>query len=208
MTIPAEVLLFFRGAVLGFSIAAPVGPIGILCIRRTLESGFRSGFLSGLGAATADGLYGLAAALGLAALSSFLLEWNGPLRTGGGLFLLYLGLRTLLDRSAPPAENPHGRSAPGKGDYFSTFFLTLTNPMTILSFSAIFTGLGPVLSPWVLVAGVFSGSAAWWLILCGTADRLGTMISQTALLWIRRGSGILLSCFGLSVLFRLFFTGN
>ena len=200
MTVPGEVLLFFRGAILGFSIAAPVGPIGILCIRRTLDGGFRSGFLSGLGAATADGLYGLAAALGLAALSSFLLEWNGPLRTGGGLFLLYLGLRALLDRSAPPAEGQPARTAPGTTDYFSTLFLTLTNPMTILSFSAIFTGLGPILSPWTIVAVVFSGSAAWWLILCGTADRLGTMISPAVLLWIRRGSGILLASFGLSVL--------
>ncbi len=201
MTIPGEVLLFFRGAVLGFSIAAPVGPIGILCIRRTLEGGFLPGFLSGLGAAAADGLYGLAAALGLAALSSFLLEWNGPLRTGGGLFLVFLGLRALLDRSAPPAEGQPARTAPGTTDYFSTFLLTLTNPMTILSFSAIFTSLGPVVSPRILVAGVFSGSAFWWLILCGTADRLGTMLSPSSLVWIRSGSGILLLSFALSLLF-------
>ncbi|MBP6332702.1 MAG: LysE family transporter [Aminivibrio sp.] len=201
MTIPGEVLLFFRGAVLGFSIAAPVGPIGILCIRRTLEGGFLPGFLSGLGAAAADGLYGLAAALGLAALSSFLLEWNGPLRTGGGLFLVFLGLRALLDRSSPSPEKKTAGTPGIYGNFFSTFLLTLTNPMTILSFSAIFTSLGPVVSPRILVAGVFSGSAFWWLILCGTADRLGTMLSPSSLVWIRRGSGILLLSFALSLLF-------
>ncbi|WP_367339189.1 LysE family translocator [Aminivibrio sp.] len=194
--------LFVRGFVLGFSIAAPVGPIGILCIQRTLSGGFSSGLASGLGAATADSLYGLAAALGLSALSSFFLNWAVPLRTGGGFFLLFLGARAILSRPAhTAAQSISSRTEGIFASSVSAFFLTLSNPMTILSFSAIFTSLGPVFSPVLLVAGVFLGSAAWWLTLCGIVWKLGAMLSPAAMLWIRRGSGVILVLFAVSVLF-------
>lgn len=192
-------LPFFKGMILGFSIAAPVGPIGILCIRRTLDGDFRTGFLAGLGAATADGLYGLTAALGLAALSSFLIEWNTPLRIGGALFLLFLGTRAILSPSTLPDNIEKNKTEKSTPAYLSTFFLTLTNPMTILSFSAIFASLGPVHSPALLVAGVFSGSAAWWLLLCGVTQRLGDMLPPSAILYIRRGSGVLLLAFAVAI---------
>lgn len=194
--------LFVRGFVLGFSIAAPVGPIGILCIQRTLSGGFRNGLASGLGAATADSLYGLAAALGLSALSSFFLNWAVPLRIGGGLFLFFLGAGAIFSRPAhTAAQSVSCRTEGIFSSYISAFFLTLSNPMTILSFSAIFTSLGPVFSPVLLVAGVFFGSAAWWLTLCGIVWKLGAMLSPAAMLWIRRGSGIILVLFAVSVLF-------
>ncbi len=134
-----ELSLFLKGLLIGFSIAAPVGPIGVLCIRRTLASGRTIGLLSGLGAATADALYGSLAAFGLTAISGFLVRQQGLLRLLGGAFLCYLGLRAILTRPANAASL--NSPASHVNAYSSTFFLTLTNPLTILSFAAIFAGL-------------------------------------------------------------------
>src|SRR5512147_1604480 len=124
--------LFFRGLVVGFSIAAPVGPIGVLCIRRTLANGRISGLVTGLGAATADGMYGCVAGFGLTFISGILIDQQMWLRLFGGLFLCYLGVKTLLSR---PAEQEAKAAGTGLlGSYASTFLLTLTNPMTIISF--------------------------------------------------------------------------
>src|SRR3970040_603046 len=129
-----------RGLVIGFSIAAPVGPIGVLCIRRTLTEGRIAGFVSGLGAATADAFYGAIAGFGLTFISSFLIDQQFWLRLAGGFFLLYLGVKTF--RSSPP-DNAALQDRSGIfGAYASTLVLTLTNPMTILSFAIIFAGLG------------------------------------------------------------------
>ena len=136
-----DISLFLRGLVIGFSIAAPVGPIGILCIRRTLADGRASGFLSGLGAATADALYGCVAGFGLTVVSAFLVDQRTWIQLIGGVFLLALGVRTLRSR---PAERAAQASA-GRGlagSYLSTLLLTLTNPMTIISFAGIFAALG------------------------------------------------------------------
>ena len=157
---------FLQGLAIGFSIAAPVGPIGLLCIRCTLTHGRLNGFLCGLGAATADAVYGVIAALGLSAITSFLLGTQTWLQLAGGLFLVWLGIRTMR---APPAAAPRSTdtaaaSALAAG-YFSTLALTLTNPMTILSFIGIFAGLGAGATTgglWPagsLVLGVFLGSA-------------------------------------------------
>src|SRR6185369_560193 len=130
-----------KGLVIGFSIAAPVGPIGLLCIRRSLTNGRVAGFVSGLGAATADALYGVVAALGLTAITSALLAHQSWLQLGGGGFLVYLGVTTL--RAAPPAAAPRATAPTNlRSAYFSVLVLTLTNPMTILSFLGIFAGLG------------------------------------------------------------------
>lgn len=150
-----------QGVVLGFSTAAPVGPIGVLCIRRTLAAGRGVGFVSGLGAATADALYGAIAAFGLTAIADMLVAGQVGLRVAGGGFLCYLGIRTLL---APPAGVSGGDTVRRLvAAYTSTFLLTITNPMTILSFAAIFAGLGVAAAPNYttaasLVAGVFIGS--------------------------------------------------
>ncbi|HEX9370073.1 MAG TPA: LysE family transporter [Roseiflexaceae bacterium] len=132
--------LLLRGLVVGFSIAAPVGPIGVLCIRRTLADGQVAGFVSGLGAATADAIYGSIAGFGLTFISGILVSQQGWLRLIGGLFLCYLGVKTLLAR---PAERPASAGGVGLvGAYASTFFLTLTNPLTIFAFLGVFAGLG------------------------------------------------------------------
>src|SRR6185312_8691316 len=134
-----DVGLFVRGAILGFSIAAPVGPIGVLCIRRTLAGGRLVGLLSGLGAATADACYGAIAAFGLTAVSSRLVGHQDALRIVGGLFLLYLGIRTFFAAPAQTAKSGQRRQL--LSNYLSTLGLTLTNPTTILSFVALFAGL-------------------------------------------------------------------
>jgi threonine/homoserine/homoserine lactone efflux protein len=128
------------GIILGFSIAAPVGPIGVLCIRRTLAEGRASGLVSGLGAATADAIYGCVAGFGLTFISSFLVNQQRWLHLVGGAFLCYLGIRTFLARPADQAALAQGSGLIGA--YGSTFLLTLTNPMTILSFTAVFAALG------------------------------------------------------------------
>jgi threonine/homoserine/homoserine lactone efflux protein len=198
---------FLRGLIIGFSIAAPVGPIGVLCIRRTLADGRASGLISGLGAATADAIYGSIAGFGLTFISSLLIRQQGWLRLVGGTFLCYLGLKTFFAR---PAEQP----ALAKGNdllsaYASTFFLTLTNPMTILSFAAIFAGLGVgsasgnYFSAGILVLGVFIGSALWWLILSSGVGMIWKKFNSLGLRWINRISGIIITAFGLFVLLSL-----
>ena len=129
-----------RGLVIGFSIAAPVGPIGVLCIRRTLADGRATGLAVGLGAAAADAVYGAVAGFGLTAVSGLLASHEGLLRLVGGLFLCYLGIRTFLSRPADHAARAGGTGL--LGAFAATFGLTLANPATILSFVAVFAGLG------------------------------------------------------------------
>ena len=193
-----------RGLIIGFSIAAPVGPIGVLCIRRTLAQGRVTGLISGLGAATADALYGCVAGFGLTFVSSFLIGQQTWLRLVGGAFLCYLGLKTLLSR---PEE---GAASVGEGGllgaYVSTLFLTLTNPLTILSFAAVFAGLGAgsagqgYLSAGVSVLGVFLGSALWWLLLSGGVSLFRHRLNLQKLAWVNRISGAIIVGFGLLAL--------
>ena len=199
--------LFLRGLVMGFSIAAPVGPIGILCIRRSLADGQSAGFLSGLGAATADGVYGSIAAFGLTFISSLLISGQVWMRLIGGLFLAYLGIRTILTRPAQQAAQAKGASLGGM--YLSTIFLTITNPMTILSFAAAFSVLGvgtqqhDMLSAGITVAGVFCGSAAWWFLLSGGVSLFRQRFKPEWLVWVNRVSGGLLVAFGTLALLSL-----
>ena len=198
------VTTLLRGFVVGISIAAPVGPIGVLCIRRTLAGGRWIGFISGLGAATADALYGSIAGFGLAFLSGFLLQQQSWLRLIGGIFLLYLGIKTALARLAVRAAQVQDRG--WLGAYSSTLFLTLTNPMTILSFAAIFAGLGlasragDYLGAGALVLGVFLGSACWWLTLSGLVSFLRNRMKPSGLTWVNRVSGMVILCFGVAAL--------
>ena len=203
-----DVSLFLRGLVIGFSIAAPVGPIGVLCILRTLAEGQLYGLVSGRGAATADALYGCVAAVGLTFISSFLIGHKLWLSLIGGLFLLYLGIKTLLSRPAEDAAKAEGKGL--LGAYASTFLLTVTNPMTILSFVAIFAALGlgsttgSYASALILVLGVFCGSAAWWLLLSGGVGLFRNKFNARGLLWVNRISGAIITLFGVVALGGLF----
>lgn len=195
---------FVRGLVIGFAIAAPVGPIGILCIRRTLAHGRLAGFVSGLGAATADAAYGAVAGFGLTFVAGLLIGQQDWLRLVGGAFLLHLGVRTSVAR---PADRPADAQGTGLlGAYTSTLALTLTNPMTILSFAAIFAGLGLAgaagnyASAGTLVVGVFLGSAAWWFLLSAGAGALRAKMTPARLRWVNRASGAVIAGFGLLAL--------
>jgi threonine/homoserine/homoserine lactone efflux protein len=201
-----DVSFLLKGLIIGFSIAAPVGPIGVLCIRRTLAEGRAAGLLSGLGAATADAVYGLIAGFGLTAVASLLIDQQLWLGLIGGLFLCYLGLKTW--RASPVVDAAAPTPAPRRllRAYVSTFILTLTNPATILSFVAIFAGLGLVqtgggyLAATALVLGVFLGSALWWLLLSGGVGLLRGRLTQRRLRWVNWISGALIAGFGLVVL--------
>jgi threonine/homoserine/homoserine lactone efflux protein len=196
---------FLKGCAIGLSIAAPVGPISVLCIRRSLAEGARVGFFTGLGAAAADGFYGAVAAFSLNAISGFFREQQTPLRFIGGLFLLYLGAKTFFAKPAdqPPSQRTHA------GAFTSTFFLTLTNPMTIFSFMAIFVafglGSGPV-DYWratVMTAGVFIGSVVWWLFLSNGVALLRSRITPHSMRQVNRISGAIMIAFGTAVLFKI-----
>jgi threonine/homoserine/homoserine lactone efflux protein len=204
-----DIPFFLRGLIIGFSIAAPVGPIGILAIRRTLAIGWSAGLLTGLGAATADAIYGCIAGFGLTAISGFLISSSFWLRLLGGLFLCYLGIKTILTPAAAQKlseGNPADRNLAHLSMYASTVFLTLTNPMTILSFAAVFVGLGlatagsDYLTAAILVLGVFSGSAIWWLLLCSGANLLRSRLPMHRLGWLNRISGSILLTFGIIAL--------
>ncbi|AFZ31041.1 Lysine exporter protein (LYSE/YGGA) [Gloeocapsa sp. PCC 7428] len=193
-----NISFLLQGMILGFSIAAPVGPIGVLCIRRTLAHGHTAGLVSGLGAATADAFYGCIAGFGLTLVSNFLVNQQLWIRLIGGIFLCYLGIKTFLSKPAEVSASVKSNSL--FGSYASTLFLTLANPATILSFVAIFAGLGVVEGSYfdaiILVIGVFIGSALWWLFLSFGIDVLRSRFSQRGFVWINRTSGIILIVFG------------
>jgi threonine/homoserine/homoserine lactone efflux protein len=200
--------VFLRGLAIGFGIAAPVGPIGILCIRRTLADGRAVGFAAGLGAATADALYGAVAAFGLTLVSSALVGQRIWLQAVGGVFLCYLGVRTWI--AAPATSAAQTRRGPGLVTaWATTFALTVTNPTTILSFAAIFAGLGlgggtgGYSSASIMVLGVFLGSAFWWLLLSTGVGFLRASITPAHLRWVNRGAASIITIFGLVALVSL-----
>ncbi len=198
---------FLRGLVIGFSLAAPVGPIGLLCIRRSLADGRLVGLVTGLGAATADATYGAIAAFGLTAVSGFLVAQKLWLGVCGGAFLCYLGVRTFV---SPPTD----RAAEAGSDgllpaYGSTFVLTLTNPITILSFIPVFAGLGVGLSnsyasASAVVGGVFTGSVLWWLILSNGVALFRSRIAAGWMRVINHVSGAVIFAFGFYAILAAF----
>ena len=195
--------MFLRGMVLGLLIAAPVGPTGVLCIARSLRSGWSVGFFSGLGAATADAWYAAVAAFGLAALTKLLAALSAPLHWTGAAFLLYLGIRTVRHAAVPPAEADRAPSL--RGAYASTVALTLVNPATILSFLAIFAAVRGTQTvsggdAARLVFGVFAGSALWWCILAAVAAHFRARLAPALLARVNVTSGIVLAAFGVFAL--------
>ena len=199
--------ILVRGFIVGFSIAAAVGPISLLCVQKTLANGRLAGFVCGMGAATADGLYGCVAAFGLTWVSELLVDQQLWLHLVGGLFLVYLGARTFLKKPVETADSTATPVSAGLArSYASTFALTVANPMTILSFAAIFAGLsqsetgGGYTLVSTLVAGVFAGSALWWLLLSMGVGLVRSKLEPVALRWINRASGALILGFGVVAL--------
>lgn len=198
--------MLLKGMAIGLAIAAPVGPIGLLCIRRSLAQGRSAGLATGLGAATADAAYGAIAAFGLTAISAALIAQQFWLQLCGGLFLLYLGVRTAV--ATPVTETRDAAPTGLLAAYSSTVVLTLTNPLTIMSFAAVFAGLGLKAGTGGgggvgVVSGVFLGSALWWLLLSGGAALLRGRINPSGLRWLNRVSGAILLAFACYTLFGL-----
>ncbi|MFC3676812.1 LysE family translocator [Ferrovibrio xuzhouensis] len=200
-----SLLMLVKGALAGFVIAAPVGPVGVLCIQRTLHEGRLSGLTSGLGAAFADAFYGCIAAFGLSLVSHWLESHELIFRLGGGLFLLFMASRMLRVALQPTPETimPVLRHESLPGHFMSTFLLTATNPITIVAFLGIFAffgigafGLSNAMAAW-LVAGVFAGSSIWWLSLAGLAGAYRHRLGNGGLRWINGVSGVLILAFGL-----------
>ncbi|MGQ9907369.1 MAG: LysE/ArgO family amino acid transporter [Candidatus Flexifilum sp.] len=195
--------------IIGVSLAAPVGPIGVLIMQRTLVHGRTHALLSGLGVASADAVYAAIATFGLTLLSNFLLSLNTPVRLVGGLFLLYLGIRTLVAVPVPRelTAASGAERAGGRGAYLSALALTIANPMTILLFTGIFAGANlsstdPVCAIGT-VGGVFSGSMLWWLSLTTVVSLVRTHLTERWLLWINRVSGGIIIAFALMSLIGL-----
>jgi threonine/homoserine/homoserine lactone efflux protein len=201
------VILFLKGVVVGLSMAVPVGPIGILCIRRTLLEGRLSGFVSALGLATADVVFGCIAGFGLTFISDFLTSQQFWLRLIGGLFLCAIGLEVFMTKFVEREAPSRGKGLVGA--YTSMFLLTLTYPMTILIFLGVFAGLGigsargNYLSIAALVLGVFTGSMLWWATLSSFVGSLRDKFRTQNWQWVNKISGILVTGFGLAVLLSL-----
>ena len=190
--------VFLKGFTIGLAIAAPVGPIGLLTIRRTLAFGRAAGFLTGLGAASADAIFGSIAAFGITAISSVMIGAKFWLGLIGGLFLIYLGWQTFISQ---PAQNPaESKASSLPSIYLTTFALVLTNPISIIYFVGIIASVGAAsnaASATWMVAGVFMGSALWWLTLASIANSLRNKINPRALKTVNQTSGVIIAAFGI-----------
>jgi threonine/homoserine/homoserine lactone efflux protein len=203
--------ILLKGLIVGFLIAAPVGPINVLCIRRTIMHGRLVGFVSGLGAAAADTVYGAIAAFGLSFVYTLLLTERVWIGLAGTALLVVIGIRTLL------AEPPRPKTEPDPpnliGDFTSTFFLTLTNPVTVLSFIAAFSAFGIEgnegidLLDWFLLLGVFTGSAIWWLIITTCAGLFHGRFAEKTLHWGNRAAGMIILAFAALILWNVAMPG-
>lgn len=208
MLFPHLLILFLKGILVGFVIAAPVGPIGILCIRRTLSGRYVLGLVTGLGAGLADTFYGSIAAFSLATIADFIEHYNFYLRFFGGILLIWIGLSIFW---APPRQNEddNGGESTLLQAVTSGFFLTLSNPITLLVFAAAFAALGvepmndSFFQALFLVIGVFTGATGWWISLSTSVHFMHHKLSDAQLLWINRLSGIMLIGFALYVLLSL-----
>lgn len=199
-------LLFLRGMVIGFALAAPVGPVGVLCIKRALADGRLAAFCAGLGAALADTIFGAVAGLGLTVVSSFLIEHQVIIRLVGGSFLIFVGVRGYGQKAASCQEDMRGAGL--VKDFLSSFMLAISNPATILAAIPVVAAVGAIglrdadSATW-LVTGVFSGSALWWLVLSAAAGAVRSRFSPKVLTLLNRISAILLSVTGTFILTSL-----
>lgn len=207
---PDLILLFLKGLGLGIAVAAPVGPVGALCIRRAVHVGRASAIISGMGAAVADAFYGAVAAFGLTAISAFLIQYQNPAAVIGGVFLIYLAVKILRSAGDSSASANQDLSGSLWSGFLTTFLLTIVNPATILSFVAIFAGIGFIntggnpVSAVSLVSGVFLGSALWWVFLAFLAIDLQKRLGPRFTSLVNFISAAIIGLFGLVALASLF----
>lgn len=198
-----DLSIFIKALGIGVAVAAPVGPMSVLLMRTTLARGWRNGLAIGGGIAVADGVFGMVAALGLAGISSFMLEHEKPLHVAAGLFLIYLGLRKLFSRGDGDAAVKAVSRASWTRDMATAWLLTMTNPPTIIMFAAVFTAIAPAggldaATALLTVAGVFLGSMLWWCFLVTIVGGVRHAIGHKARTWIERISGVVLAALGVN----------
>lgn len=202
--------LLLGGMLIGFSLAVPVGPVGVLCIRRTLAHGDRHGFFTGLAAATADAVYGAIAAFGITLISDFIFQERFWFRLIGGALLIVLGVRTF--RAHPERDPTPVNGNNHAGTFVTTFILTLTNPMSVFAFAAVFAGLGASiigssnLDRLAVVAGVFLGSFLWFSMLTTVVHIFKEKIQTNGIVLINKISGGLIILFGCFAFLSLLLT--
>ncbi|MDD5586200.1 MAG: LysE family transporter [Alphaproteobacteria bacterium] len=200
-----EMGVLYRGMLLGLMVAAPVGPVALLCIRRTVQKGMVSGFATGFGAAFADAFFSAVAAFGIAAVMEIVQNHTQPIYILGGAFLLFVAWHTWRDKPAPPkTEEPQARILARFGVHLSgiakamvsSFFITLTNPATLfgmLALVAAFGGLKGRADAGALVLGIFIGSSLWWLFLSGGTAMVRRHITEKTVIWINRVTAVALT---------------
>lgn len=206
-----DLIFIIKGIIIGISVSAPLGPIGVLCIQRTLNKGFKSGFISGFGAAVADIIYAVIAGFSITFISDFLIENQTYFRIIGGLFLIFIGYRIFSSNPAAQIRKLRTKGNNYYRDFLTSFLVTVSNPITILAFGAIFasfnlidkeTGSIPIV---VLILAIFSGAILWWLCLILIVTIFKQRIRLRNLLWINRITGILIIIFALVVIISVFF---
>ena len=195
--------LLLRGAIAGVAISAPVGPVNVLCVSRTLAKGWYAGFISGLGAAAADTFYGAIAGFSISIVISFLIREQAKLRFFGGILLILIGIWYYVKR--PESLSKQRQDAGTHSDFVTTFLLNLTNPTTVLSFLAVLAvlGLSENRAAWltlVMIGGIFVGSMLWWLLLIGLTNHYRDKFNDRAMFWMNRIAGIAIGCFGVIML--------
>jgi threonine/homoserine/homoserine lactone efflux protein len=205
-----DFILILKGIVVGISVSAPLGPLGILCIQRTINKGFLSGFFSGLGAAFADILYATVAGFGISIIADFLKKYEFSITAIGGIFVVIVGIMIFRTN---PVKQIRQQKAQKKGylsDFVSGFFITITNPLTIVVFGAIFAALGLNESSTLelvllTLIGIFSGALVWWLGLTLGVNIFRKKIRLRNLYWINKITGVLVTIFGIVVFASIFF---
>ncbi|MDR3646746.1 MAG: LysE family transporter [Candidatus Babeliales bacterium] len=199
--------LFLDGFILGLAVAAPIGPVGVLCIKKTLSSGLGVGLSSGFGASIAKVCYGIVVGFGLTSVSNFLINYNTYISIIGAAFLTYLGIKIFMTK---PDMNCNEAQKENKVTAFITMFmLTIMNPMTVLSFLAVFSGLGiantaaSYSNGCTLIAGIFSGSMSWWIFLCTIVNLFRQKINSNVLSWINKISGVVIVSFAVIIILNV-----
>ncbi|MEA2042958.1 MAG: LysE family translocator [Bacteroidota bacterium] len=196
---------------IGIAVSAPLGPIGVLCIQRTLNKGFYSGFISGVGAATADIVYAVIAGFGISLVKDFLLENQMPIRLVGSVFLAYMGYRIFISNPAKEVRKLRNEGNNFFKDFASSFLVTLSNPITIIAFGAIFAGFDMVgqeathFHIFLLIVFVFAGALSWWVGLILVVSTFKHKIRLRNILWINRITGILIIIFAVFIAVSAFF---
>ncbi len=205
-----DLLFIIKGLLIGISVSAPLGPIGVLCIQRTLNKGFKSGFISGIGAASADIIYAVIAGFSITYISDFLIEYQTYIRLIGGAFLILVGIRIAISNPAKQIRKLRVKGNNFYKDFITSFLITISNPITILAFGAFFAAFNmisktdgnfPIV---IMIITVFSGSLLWWLSLIGIVTVFKKRIRLRNLLWINRITGVLIVLFAIFVMISAF----